>query len=348
LIFGFWEIESVQSRAAFAGVGYYLPGEPVTSKIINRRILETTGYKLTDGLIQRLTGVKSRYYRADDEQCSDLATKGARQAMERANVAPDEIDLLIFASCTQDITEPATANIIQEKLGCHGAQVLDIKNACNSFLNGLDVADSHICSHKSKCALVASGETLSLSIDWSIEGSDDLKSRIASLTLGDAGAAVVLKRAPIEQDRGIFTTRFRSYGHKWRLATVLSGGSMHGFDQRYGYFHSESHALRDAAYDLIPGVVNDALESIGWQASDIDLVCGHQVTEEIVHGVREKCGFREGTEIVTVTDCGNTAAASIPLCLGRAFDDGLLKPGTKAILVGGAAGFSVGVIPIVW
>ncbi len=338
----------MQSRAAFAGVGYYLPGEPVTSKVINRRILETTGYELTDGLIQRLTGVKSRYYRADDEQCSDLAVKGARQAMERADVAADEVDLLIFASCTQDITEPATANIVQEKLGCHGAQVLDIKNACNSFLNGLDVADSHIRTGKSKCALVTVGEALSLSIDWGIRNADDLKSRIASLTLGDAGAAAVLKAVPEEEGRGIMTTRFRSYGEKWRLATVMSGGSVHQFDPKHGYFHSESLALRDAAFELIPGVVAEALESIGWKASDIDVGCGHQVTAEIVKGIQERCGIHAGREIVTVTDCGNTAAASIPLCLGRAYDDGKIKPGKKILLVGGAAGFSVGVLPIVW
>lgn len=337
-----------RSRAAITGIGYYLPGEPVTTADINKRIFRTTGYELKNGLIERLTGVKSRYYRADDEQCSDLAAKASLQAIERAGVSVDEIDLIVFAACTQDVTEPATANILQEKLGCHHSQVLDVKNACNSFLNGLDVADSCIRTGKSKCALVAVGETLSLSIDWSIRSDDDLKSRLASLTLGDAGAAAVLKPVPEEDERGIYATRFRSYGDKWRLATVLGGGSMHQFNPEYSYFRSQSLALRDAAFDLIPGVVEEVLSEIGWKASELNLACGHQVTAEIVNGIRDRCGITPGREIITVVDCGNTGAASIPLCLGRAFEQGKLSPGSKVLLVGGAAGFSVGVIPFVW
>ena len=128
----------------------------------------------------------------------------------------------------------------------------------------------------------------------------------------------------------------------------MGGGSMYKFDPEHSYFRSESLALRDAAFELIPGVVAEALESIGWKASDIDVACGHQVTAEIVTGVQQRCGVQPGREILTITDCGNTAAASIPLCLGRAYDEGKLKPGKKILLVGGAAGFSVGVLPVVW
>lgn len=335
-------------RAAVAGVGYYLPEQCVDGDEINRRIRTTTGFSVTNGLIERLSGVRTRHYRADDEQCSDLAVPSARQAMERAGVATDEIDLLIFSSCTQDLTEPATANIVQEKLGLMNAHVLDVKNACNSFLNGMDVADSHIRAGKTKCALVVVGETLSLSIDWRIESADDLRTSLASLTLGDAGAAIVLKAVEESDNRGIIATEFRSYGDKWRLATVLGGGSMHRFNEQYSYFRSESQGLRDAAYELIPSIVGGVMDSIGWRPEDVDVICGHQVTLEMVTGLRERCGFREGREIVTVTDCGNTAAASIPLCLGRAFEQGKLEPGSKVLLVGGAAGFSVGVVPLIW
>ncbi|MFQ5414158.1 MAG: 3-oxoacyl-ACP synthase III family protein [Phycisphaerae bacterium] len=335
-------------RAAVASVGYYLPGRPVTTEDINRRIYDATSFKIGNGLIERLTGVRSRYYRADDEQSSDLAVKAASQAIERAGVGKEEVDLLIFAACTQDLTEPATANIMQEKLGTSNAQVLDVKNACNSFLNGLDLADSHIRAGKARCAVVAVGETLSLGIDWAIHSTDDLKSRIGSLTLGDAGAAVVLTGIDDDSGRGILTTQFRSFGDKWRLATVLGGGSMYRFSQQYSYFRCESQGLREAAYELIPGIVADVLDSVGWTASDVQVGCGHQVTEEMVHGLQQRCGVPAGREIVTVTDCGNTAAASIPLCLGRAFERGLLTPGAKVLLVGGAAGFSVGVVPLVW
>jgi 3-oxoacyl-[acyl-carrier-protein] synthase-3 len=260
----------------------------------------------------------------------------------------DEIDLIIFAACTQDITEPATANIVQEKLGSTNSQVLDVKNACNSFLNGLDVADSHIRTGKSRRALVVSGETLSVGIDWNIRSLDDLKSRLAALTLGDAGAAMVLEAVPEEEGRGILATRFRSYGHKWRLATVLAGGSMRGMNPEYAYFRSESAELREAALELIPGVVAAVCAEIGWKPSDIELACGHQVTKELVHALAKMCNVPADCSMVTVTDYGNTAAASIPVALATAYEQGRLARGTKVMLVGGAAGFSVGVIPVIW
>ena len=119
-------------------------------------------------------------------------------------------------------------------------------------------------------------------------------------------------------------------------------------DPKYAFFQSESGQLKSAALDLIPSVVSDVLDSIGWQASEVGVGCGHQVTAELVREIRDLCGVLPGREIVTVTDCGNTAAASVPLCLSRAYDEGKLTPGVKILLIGGAAGFSVGVIPIVW
>ena len=335
-------------RAGLVSVGSALPEQVVTTADICQRICETTGFEIKNGLIDRLTGVRSRRYRAEDEQSSDLAWRAAIQAIDRADIDKDEIDLIIFAAISQDITEPATANILQEKLGVSNAQVVDVKNACNSFLNGLDVVDSHMRTGKSRCALVASGETLSMGIDWCIRSNDDLKSRIASLTLGDAGAAVVLKAVPKEEGRGILTTRFHSYGEKWRLATVLSGGSMHRMEKDYSYFLSESVSLREAAYRLVPEVVQEALDAIGWKPTDLDVVCGHQVTKELVYGISEECGIPVECNAITVTDCGNTGAASMPLTLARAYDEGRLERGSKVMLVGGAAGFSTGAIPLIW
>ncbi len=335
-------------RSVVVGVGYYLPAEVVGSEDVRRRVFEANRFRIPNGLIQRATGIVERRYRDEDEQSSDLALKASLVAMERADVAPQDIDLLIFASCTQDVAEPATANILQEKLGLPNAQVFDAKNACNSFLTGLDIADSHIRAGKSKCALVAVGETLSLTINWGIKSIDDLRSSISSLTLGDAGGAVVLRGSTNGNGQGIITSAFRSYGEKWRLATVLGGGSMHRFEEEYCYFTSSPQALMEAAYEHIPGLVADILERIGWSASDVEVACAHQVSEEMVYGLADRCGISlEGT-IVSVTDCGNTAAASIPICLGRAYERGMLKPGTKVLLVGGAAGFSVGAVPLIW
>lgn len=336
------------NRSGFVSVGAALPEQVITTKDVNRRIFETTGFEINNGLIERLTGVRTRRYRGEDEQSSDLALRAAQQAIERADIDVAEVDLVIFAACTQDITEPATANILQEKLGAKRAQVLDVKNACNSFLNGLDVADSHIRSGKSKLAIVASGETLSLGIDWRIKSMEDLRARISGLTLGDAGAAAVLRAIPDDAPNGILTTRFRSYGDRWRAATVMSGGSMRHMNPEDAYFLSDSAALRESAYSLIPDVVREVYEEIGWTPEDVDVACGHQVTEELVYGIAERCGTPADRNSITVTECGNTAAASIPLALCKAFDDGRIERGSKILLVGGAAGFSVGVIPFIW
>ncbi len=335
-------------RTAIVGVGSFLPEQLVSGMDVNRRINDATGWEITNGLVERLTGVRTRRYRDSNDQSSDLATKAALQAIDRAEISVDEIDVIIFAACTQDILEPATANIVQEKLKATNAHVLDVKNACNSFLNGLDVADSLIRTGKSRCALVVSGETLSAAIDWNIRNTDDLKSCLAGLTLGDAGGAMVLKAVPEEDGRGIFTTRFRSYGQLWRLATVLSGGSIHPRDFQHSFFRSESAELRNAAYDFIPDAVKETFEEIGWKPEEVDVACVHQVTQELIHGLAKQCGIPIERGIVTVTDCGNTAAASIPVGVARAFEQGKLKPGSKILLVGGAAGFSVGVILLVW
>jgi len=334
-------------KAAIAGVGAYRPGCPVTTEDIHRKIYDTTGYRVKNALVERLTGVRTRHYRGSDEQSSDLAVNAAVCAMERAGVSVEEIDLLIFAACSQDVTEPATANIVQEKLGAKNAQVLDVKNACNSFLSALDVADSHIRAGKSQRALVTVGETLSLGIDWNIRSSADVKSRIGSLTLGDAGGAVVLEGVPAEEGRGLLATGFRSYGEKWRLATVLSGGSMYRFSEEHSFFRCQPKGLRDAAYELIPNIVKEVLDSVGWKAEDVDLCCGHQVTKEMICGLSKRIGIPTGRQMVTVTECGNTAAASIPLCLDQAYEQGRLTRGAKVLLVGGAAGFSVGVVPLI-
>ncbi len=335
-------------RTAIASVGVAIPEEVVTTADINRRILEATGLQITNGLVERLTGVRTRRYRAPGQQSSDLAVAAAKQAIERAGIPVSEIDLIIFAACTQDISEPATANIVQEKLGITEAQALDVKNACNSFLNGLDVADSHIRAGKSRCALVVSGETLSVGVDWKIRDFDDMKSRLAALTLGDAGAAAVLQAVPARDNRGILTTRFRSYGHLWRLATVLAGGSMHHLEHEHSYFRSHSAKLRESAYEFIPDMVQAVCDEVGWKTTDIDPACGHQVTEELVYGLAKVCNIPAEVSVVTVTDFGNTAAASIPLAMAKAYDQGRLQRGMKVLLIGGAAGFSVGVIPLIW
>lgn len=335
-------------KAVVSGIGYHLPENVVTSEEVERRVYETTRFRLPRGLVRKVTGIESRHYCADGDQASDLAVEASRTALERAGIKPDQVDLLIFASCMQDVAEPATANIIQEKLGATEAHVFDVKNACNSFLNGLDVAESQIQTGKAKTVLIAAGETLSFVIDWAIDSVDKLRSAMAGLTLGDAGAAAVITAETNGNGRGFLPSTFRSYGDQWRLATVMSGGTMYRTSAEHSYFSSKSQELREQALKYIPIFVKQTLDRIGWKPDEIDVVCCHQVTMELVRELASRCGIPLERCAVSLPDCGNTAAASIPIGLARAQEEGRLKPYTKVLLVGGAAGFSVGVVPIVW
>ena len=156
------------AKVVFVGVGHHLPTKVVTSQDVEQRVFQASRFQIPRGLVEKVSGIAERRFRDTDEQASDLALKASRQALERADMDAKDLDVVIFAACTQDLTEPATANILQEKLGARGSSVFDIKNACNSFLNGLDVAESLIRAGKAKTALIAVGETLSLSIDWRI------------------------------------------------------------------------------------------------------------------------------------------------------------------------------------
>ncbi len=335
-------------KVVFAGVGHHLPDEVVTSSDVERRVFETSSFQIPRGLIEKVSGIECRHFRADEEQASDLALRASENALGSAQMDAKDIDVLIFASCTQDITEPATANILQEKLGATGSAVFDIKNACNSFLSGLDVAESLIRAGKARTALVAVGETLSLSIDWRITSLRQLKRGMSALTLGDAGAAAIVRAEPNGNGRGILPSAFQSHGDKWRLATVLGGGSMHRFSEEHSYFSGESRALRDQAIKHIPMMVDKVLNNVGWKADEIDVACCHQVTLDLVNEIAEQSGVPIDRCIVSIRDCGNTAAASIPLGLSRAAAENRLKPGAKVLLVGAAAGFSVGVVPLIW
>jgi 3-oxoacyl-(acyl-carrier-protein) synthase III len=335
-------------KVVFASVGHHLPENVVSSAEVEERVYETSRFRIPKGLLTKATGIEERHYRKDDEQSSDLAYKASVHALERAEMGAEDIDLLIFASCMQDIAEPATANILQEKLGAHRSHVFDVKNACNSFLNGLDVAESILLAGKARTALIAVGEALSVGIDWNIASAGDLRTRISALTLGDAGAAAVIRVESNGDGRGILQSEFRTFGDQWRHATVLSGGSLHRLSEKHGFFRGNSQELRDLALTHIPDVVKRCLERLEWSPDDVDVVCCHQVTVDLVDEIAKRTGVAREKCIVSIRDCGNTAAASIPIGLSRAWAEGRLKPGVKVLLVGGAAGFSVGCVPVVW
>lgn len=341
-------ILSVRRRAVFAGIGHVLPDNLVTSNQIEERVRAGLDERLMRaGVIESLSGVRERRHAPAGTISSDLAAAAALRALDDAGMTPNDIDLLIFAAASHDISEPATANIVQVKTGCFNASVVDVKNACNSFINGLDFASSVIETGRAERVLVACGEVLSPFIDYDIEGVRDLRTKFAALTLGDGGAAAVLE-VDDSGTRGVFPGKFMSDGSHWELSTILAGGTLMTHDFSRSYFECRSSELQDLAVSTLPPVIKDALFSAGWSIDDVDLFVPHQVSRAVIERLCSVFAMSTDRCMITVDRYGNTAAASIPVALSTAKDEGRLQRGDKVLLIGGAAGWSAGVMPLVW
>jgi 3-oxoacyl-(acyl-carrier-protein) synthase III len=340
-------MSSENVSSAIAGLGVYLPETHVSSAEVAARVQATTGFTLPPSCIERMTGIEERRYAAGGQHPSDLACEAGRRALADAGLTPADVDTVIFASATQDLAEPATANLLQEKLGMQRVRVFDVKNACNSLLTATDLADSLVRTGKAQTVLVAAGEVCSYFIDYRIRNAADLQSLFSGLTLGDAGGAVVLRQARVP-GHGVRYSGFRSFGEHWSLSVVMGGGTLHGRDPEAAYLHCRGRELLEVAVSCVVPEIQEALHALGWTADDVDVVAAHQVALPIVHAIASQCGFAAERCAFSLPYAGNTAAASIPLALDQARRAGRLNAGAKVLCVGGASGFSVGVLGIVW
>lgn len=330
-----------------AGSGHYVPDTVVTSQDIDRRLaIERNGI---GRLLESLTGVRERRHAPPGANASDMAVPAARQALERAGRTPEDVDLLIFAACSRDLSEPATANIVQAKLGAANAHVLDLSNACNSFLNALDMADAQVATGRARCALVCTGELASAWINWGLKDRADLERGFAALTLGDGGGAWVLEPANAADGRGLLASQFFSDGRHWELCVVRAGGSIspRHHAEPDTYFTSDTVPLNALAIEHVPHVIARTLERTGWTLDDVDLVAPHQVSTAITTELCRIQDFPLERVSSTVERYGNCAAASIPIAYGEALDAGRIGPGSKVLLVGSAAGFGAAAMTLI-
>ena len=340
-------MENNQKRTVITGMGHYLPDRVITSEEVEAKIRHQLNFSFSKGSIRRLSGVGERRYVNNGIHPSDLALKASKMALDQANVTPREVDLIVFAACTKDVGEPATANILQEKLNANHASVFDAQNACNSFVNALDIVDSLIRTGKCKTALIASGEVLSSFINWDLKKKKDLETGFAGLTLGDGAGAFVLKGSN-EDHRGIQSTYVESTGSMWELATVMGGGTVAPRDHKASFFYSRSKELLKFALEKIPQVVDKFLKKNNWKPQEVDLIFPHQASEGIIKKVCKKTRIPLERCRFGLSKYGNTGAASIPINLSEANMEGVLQSGKKILLVGGASGFSIGLVSMVW
>ncbi len=331
--------------ARITALGHFLPASEVSSSDVERRLAQN-GHPIPEGMIQRLSGVAYRRYSDPEVASSDLAAEAAKGAMRAGKVDPESIDLLIFAAASHDVAEPATANIVQAKIGCFSAHALDVKNACNSFLNALDIACSFIQTGRAQRILITSGEVLSPVIDWKVEGEAALRRKFAALTLGDAGGACLVEPC-IEDGRGIFVRKFFTEGTHWQLSTVMSGGTLMKDDFSKRYFDCDSTALYALALKHVPPLISEVLSELNWELQDVQLVVPHQASRSIIEQICRAVDYPIEKCFITLERLGNVAAASIPVSLSMAAEAGRLNPGAKVLLVSAAAGFSAGVVALI-
>lgn len=330
-----------------AGVGHYVPEKIVTSEEISEKLQLKKRFKVPANIIEMFTGVRERRFAADHETPSSLAANAAKVAIKNAGISPEDIELLIYGSATQDFIEPATSCVIQSMIGAKNASVFDVKNACNSFINGVDIADSFIRAGKIKTALVVAGEITTRFINWDIKTREELEEKFASLTIGDAGGAFVLT-ASEDTSKGIQSSHFISRGDKWELAVVWGGGSIYPRDPDKMYFSAHSRELLGLALDVVPETTRQALKKVGWDIHEVDFFLLHQVSRVIFEQLSIIFNVPITKTLVSLEHYGNTAAASIPLSLSLALEKGQVKRGDKIMLGGGASGFCAGMISLIY
>jgi 3-oxoacyl-[acyl-carrier-protein] synthase-3 len=325
-----------------AGIGVYLP-ETTRDTVGTEKRLRTgnSHVKLATGLINRMTGVESVHVRPEGWDTSDLAVAAARRALDES---PGDVDLLLFASASQDLIEPATSHIVSAKLGLE-APVMDVKNACNSVLNAMQVADALIRTGAYRRVLIASGEAPSIAVRWDLRDHDHFIRSFPGYTMSDGGAALVLE-ADDSGEHGILASRFVAVSKHWDVGTLPGGGSMHPHDPDASYFDMNGRALQQAFLELGPQPVLDLLAENDWTWDDFDLVAIHQVALPYLPPIFERLGVPDDRTVLTVVDHGNLASVTLPLQLQLARERGMVRSGSKVLLIGLAGGISLGLMAV--
>jgi len=335
-------LNSTSSRVALVGVAAYLPPNTRSSGEVESLIAQASPeVRIPRGIVELMTGIRCRRVAGDDVNGSDLAAEAGRRVLRKTGVDPADVDLLIYASVSQDLVEPATANIVQEKVGTR-CPVFDLKNACNSFLNALQVAEALIQNGTYRTILVTVGELPSRCIKWSLRDREDLRLSFPGYTLGDAGAAALLQ--PSNNGRGIYYRNFKTASRFWDLGVIPGGGTMHPRGDEWTYIQGDGTRLKDAFFEVGPSILHEALAATGTTCADYERVLVHQVSMPFIRMFLDLSGVAQDKIVVTLPELGNMGAASLPVGFALAEERGEIRPGDRLMWIGLAGGISMGVM----
>jgi len=318
-------------RAVIAGCGSYLPERVVTNAEL-AELVDTS-----DEWIVSRSGIRQRHFAAEGQYTSDLAIEAGRRAIEKAGITGDDIDFLIVATTSPDETMPSTAVKVQAALGMTGGAAFDIQAACSGFVYGLSIANGFIQSGQAKNILLIGAETLTRIVDFN--------DRATCVLFGDGAGAVVVQAQENVGDRGIIATELRSDGRQHDLLFTDGGASMTG---KTGTIQMKGKEVFRAAVGNLSGVIADVLAKTNLTQDDITLLVPHQANKRIIDGVGKKLGLTEDRVMITLEEHGNTSAASVPLALDKAIQQGRVKKGDILVLEAMGAGLTWGACILRW
>ncbi len=320
-------------RAVVMGVGHYLP-----TRIVPNSELEAL-VQTSDEWIRSRSGIERRHFVAEGQTTSDLATLAAQAALAHAGLTPDDIDAIVLATSTADLTFPSAASMVQGKLGMTQGFAFDVQAVCAGFVYALSTANAFILSGQAKRVLVIGAETFSRLMDW--------EDRSTCVLFGDGAGALVLEGQDLtgtSADRGILSTDLHSDGRLKDLLYV-DGGVSKGTT---GHLRMQGKEVFRHAVEKLAQTAHAALEKAGLSGEDVDWIVPHQANIRIIEGTAKKMQVPMERVIVTVQDHGNTSAASIPLALSVGVQRGQIQQGDLLVTEAIGGGLAWGAVVLRW
>jgi len=323
-------------RTRIVGTGSYLPARIVTNAALEQ-IVDTTD----EWIVQR-TGIRERRFVAEGERTSDMALAAARKALAKAGLDGSDLDLIVLATTTPDQTFPATAVRVQAELGMHQGAAFDIQAVCSGFVYALSVADALMRNGPARHALVIGAEAFSRLLDF--------EDRTTCVLFGDGAGAVVLRAEDPPEGQGadspgILSTHLHSDGRQADMLYVDGGPATTG---TVGHVRMNGREVFKHAVVNLAQVVDEALTANGLTHADIDWFVPHQANRRIIDATAKKLNLPPERVVMTVDHHANTSAASIPLALSEAVDDGRIKAGDLVLLEAMGGGFTWGAALVRW
>ncbi len=323
-------------KVGILGLGSYLPKKVLTNKDLEKMV------DTTDEWIIERTGIRERRIARPDEATSDIATEAAKNALLDAKLKPEDIDLIIVATITPDMFFPATACLVQQKIGARTVPAFDVSVACSGFIYGIAIANQFIKSGTYKHALVVAAEKLSAVTDW--------QDRSTCVLFGDGAGAAVL--GPVDKG-GILSVYLGADGRQGELIKMPAGGSRipataKSVEDRLHFIKMNGTELFRHAVKIMADAAVQATQPIGLTAKDLSLVIPHQANIRILNAVAKRMGLAPDKIYLNIAKYGNMSAASSAVALVEAVKEGRIKKGDKILLDAFGGGLTWGAMVIEW